>query len=172
MVAPYMRAGWVQCWITICRCRGLGNVSGGTVIIAWLEPAYPQASQFLAASDIEKCPLMFVNVAPRYTQESTISYFPPVRVKTACQWVCMSVWKIMAFVFPRVTLGPLSRKKTFKVLTWCCRPAQGSEIIIISWTERRSLNMHTYYVDFLATSKYDVVQYLIWEKKVSSDSFR
>ena len=137
MVAPYMRAGWVQCWITICRCRGLGNVSGGTVIIAWLEPAYPQASQFLAASDIEKCPLMFVNVAPRYTQESTISYFPPVRVKTACQWVCMSVWKIMAFVFPRFIGSCFSMQKPSGALRWCNILPWDSKTKIMSLVQRK-----------------------------------
>ena len=108
--------GWLWCWTTILQCGGLLSVSGGTVILAWLELHILE--WILVAWIVEKRPLIFVNVIPRYTSESTASTYPPDRVKMACWWVSVKVWEIIVLVFPWFIRSRFSLQKAFMALRW------------------------------------------------------
>ena len=106
MTALYKRARVRNgCRLIVLWCIDHGCVCGDIVTQTWLELHILKWFDPWQPMHWEDTPINAYKCDSKITQETTASTCPPDRVKTGCLRVPRDVWKIMALVFPRVTIA-------------------------------------------------------------------
>ena len=107
----WVEQGWPWCQVTILFSWGSWKFSSWHDCSNMARFAYAWVSRALSSWVIGKHLFMFVNASPLYTREYTTSFCPLGKMKKACQWVIVDVWKFTSVVFPRFTVSPFLWQK-------------------------------------------------------------